>query len=130
LGSFRWLINLWFILLTPSTFCTTVIVHHIFPYVVVPQGSPVRDGWDLFKWEPTSRLCLYVVVPHGSHVRDGWDLIQREPTIASMSRRVLPYMDVPHCELRGKDMLHSKRSVSEVGRCPCSGLKHGYCFYK
>jgi hypothetical protein len=24
----------------------------------------------------------YVVVPHGSHVSDGWDLIQREPTVA------------------------------------------------
>jgi hypothetical protein len=23
---------------------------------MVPQGSPVRDGWDLFKWAPTSRL--------------------------------------------------------------------------
>jgi hypothetical protein len=39
---------------------------------------------------------LYVVVPHGSHARDGWDLIQGEPTVASVSRNVLPYVDVPH----------------------------------
>jgi hypothetical protein len=31
---------------------------HVLPYVVVPQESPVRDGCDLFQWEPTSRLCL------------------------------------------------------------------------
>jgi hypothetical protein len=79
LGFFRWLVNLWFILLTPSTFyflskltfCTTILVHHI---------------------------LLYVVVPHGSHARDGWDLIQREPTVASVSRCVLPCVDVPHYE--------------------------------
>jgi hypothetical protein len=41
-------------------------------------------------------ILLYVVVPHGSHVRDGQDLFQREPTVASVSRHVLPYMDVPH----------------------------------
>jgi hypothetical protein len=28
------------------------------PYVVVPQESAVRDGWDLFEWAPTSRLRL------------------------------------------------------------------------
>jgi hypothetical protein len=75
-GFFRWLINLWFILLTPSTFyyCqnllyTTILVHHV---------------------------LLYVVVLHGSHARDGWNLIQREPTIASVSHHILPYVDVPH----------------------------------
>jgi hypothetical protein len=41
-------------------------------------------------------VLLYMVVPHGSHVRDGWDLFQREPTVASVSRHVLPYVDVPH----------------------------------
>jgi hypothetical protein len=108
LGSFRWLINLWFILLTSSTFyflseltfCTTILVHHVLPYVVVPQESPVRDGPILM----------------GTHV-------------TSVSRHVLPYVDIPHCDMRGKDPLHSKRSVSEVGRCPCSGLTHGYHFY-
>jgi hypothetical protein len=50
------------------TFHTTILVHHV---------------------------LLYVVVLHGSHVRDGRDLIQREPTVASVSRHVLPYMDVP-----------------------------------
>jgi hypothetical protein len=30
------------------TFGTTIIVHYVLPYVVVPQESPMRDGWDLF----------------------------------------------------------------------------------
>jgi hypothetical protein len=32
-------------------------------------------------------VLLDVVVPHGSHVRDGWDLFQRKPTVASVSPR-------------------------------------------
>jgi hypothetical protein len=40
------------------TFCTTILVHHVLPYVVVPQECPVRDRWDLFEWEPMS--CLYL----------------------------------------------------------------------
>jgi hypothetical protein len=57
--------------LSALTFCTTILVHHVLPYVVVPQESPVRNGWDL---------------------------IQRQPTVASMSRHLFPYVDVPHCE--------------------------------
>jgi hypothetical protein len=77
-----------------------------------------------------SRQVLpYVVVPHGSHVRDGWNLIQREPTVASVSHHILPYMDVPHCEYARQGCTPFKRRVSEVGRCPCSGLMHGYRFY-
>jgi hypothetical protein len=44
--------------LSELTFCTTILVHHVLPYVVVPHGSPVRDGWDLIQREPTSHLCL------------------------------------------------------------------------
>jgi hypothetical protein len=44
--------------LSELTLCTTILVHHVLPYVVVPQDSHVRDGWDLFKWKPTSRLYL------------------------------------------------------------------------
>jgi hypothetical protein len=57
------------LLLSELTFCTTILVHHV---------------------------LLYVMVPHGSHARDGWDLIQREPTVASVSHHVLPYVDVLH----------------------------------
>jgi hypothetical protein len=71
----------------------------------------------------------YMVVPHGSHVRDGWDLIQREPTVASVSHHVLPYMDVPLCEYARQGCTPFKRRVSEVGRCPCNDLTHGYRFY-
>jgi hypothetical protein len=52
------------------TLYTTILVHHVLIYVVVPQGSPVRDGWDL---------------------------IQREPTVTPVSRHVLPCVDIPHC---------------------------------
>jgi hypothetical protein len=45
-------------LLSKLTFYTTMLVHHVLPYVVVPQESPVRDEWDLFKWAPMLRLCL------------------------------------------------------------------------
>jgi hypothetical protein len=63
----------------------------------------------------------YVVVPHGSHVRDGWDLIQREPTsCVCVCRHVLPYVDIPHCEYARQGCTPFKRRVSGVGRCPCS----------
>jgi hypothetical protein len=55
--------------LSELTLCTTILVHHV---------------------------LLYMVVPHGSHARDVWDLIQREPILTSVSRHVLPYVDVPH----------------------------------
>jgi hypothetical protein len=31
--------------------------HHVLPYVVIPQESPVRDQWDLFQWVPR-RVCV------------------------------------------------------------------------
>jgi hypothetical protein len=34
--------------------------HHVLPYVVVPHGSHVRDGWDLIQREPTSCVCVCV----------------------------------------------------------------------
>jgi hypothetical protein len=34
------------------------VSHYVLLYVVVSHGSHVRDGWDLFQWEPTSRPCL------------------------------------------------------------------------
>jgi hypothetical protein len=87
-------------ILFPSelTFCTTILVHHILPYMVVPQESPVRDGWDLIQREPPSRLCLTTFC----HT---W-----------MFHIV---------NMRGKDALHSKRRVSEVGHCPCIDKRMG-----
>jgi hypothetical protein len=43
--------------LSELTFCTTILVYHVLLYVVVPQGSPARDGWDLLKWAPR-RVCV------------------------------------------------------------------------
>jgi hypothetical protein len=62
----------------------------------------------------------YVVVPHGSHVRDGWDLIQRDPTVVSVSCHVLPSVDVLHCEYARQGYTPFIQRVSKVGRCPCS----------
>jgi hypothetical protein len=33
--------------LSEFTFCATILVHHVLPYVVVPPESPMRDRWDL-----------------------------------------------------------------------------------
>jgi hypothetical protein len=84
--------------LSELTFCTTILVHHVLPYVVVL---------------------------HGSHVRDGCDLIQREPTVASVSRHVLPYVDDPHYEYARQGYTPFEQRVSEVGRCPCSDKRMG-----
>jgi hypothetical protein len=104
-GFFRWLINLWFILLTLSTFyyCqnllyTTILVHHVLLYVVVLHGSHARDGWNLIQGNPLSRLCL--------------------TTFCHMWTFHILYM-------RGKDLVHSKRSVSEVGHYPCNDKRKG-----
>jgi hypothetical protein len=40
--------------------------------------------------------------------------------VASVSRLVLPYVDIPHFEYAKHGSTSFKRSVSEVGRCPCS----------
>jgi hypothetical protein len=59
------------------------VSHHVLLYVVVPQESHVRDGWDLFKWEPTiafvsSNILPYVDVPHCVYARQGFALFQKE----------------------------------------------------
>jgi hypothetical protein len=45
-----------------------------------------------------------------------------------LSPRVL-YVCIPHVEYARQGYTSFKRRVSEVGRCPCSGLTHGCCFY-
>jgi hypothetical protein len=42
-----------------------------------------------------------------------------------MSPRV-SYVCIPHVEYARQGYTPFKRRVSEVGRCPCSGLTHGY----
>jgi hypothetical protein len=88
--------------LSELTFCTTILVHHVLPYVVVPQKS--CEGWmgpilmGTHAVSASHHVLPYVVVPQESHVRDGLDLIQRKPIVASVSHHVLPYVDVSHCE--------------------------------
>jgi hypothetical protein len=84
--------------LSELTSHTTILVHQVFPYAVVPQESPVRDGWDLIQWESTG---------------------------ASVSRHILPYVNVPHCEYARQGCTPFKRGVSEVGCCPCSRKRMG-----
>ena len=62
--------------------CSTILVHHVLPYViVVPQGMSC-EGWMV--------------------------LFKREPTVASVSSHVLPYM----CDRnRRKGQLHSNGDV-------------------
>jgi hypothetical protein len=40
------------------------------------------------------------------------------------------YVCIPHDEYARQGYTPFKRRVSEVGHCPCSGLTHGYRFYK
>jgi hypothetical protein len=120
--------------LSELTFCTILLVHHVLLYVVVPQESPVRDGWDIFKWAPTSHLCLITF-------RYTWwycmEVIREMDGTYSKGNPPSHLCLATFCHtwtfrilyMRGKDSLHSKRSVSEVGRCPCSDLTHGYRFY-
>jgi hypothetical protein len=56
--------------------------------------GPIQMGTHIAS--ASHQVSLYMVVPHGSHARDGWDLFKREPTVASVSRHVLPYVDVRH----------------------------------
>jgi hypothetical protein len=121
--------------LSDFTFCTTILVHHVLLYVVVPQESPVRDGWDLFKWAPTSRLRLitfcYMWWYHMEVMR-GMDgtYSKGNPPLRLCLTTFCHTWTFHILYMRGKGPLHSKRSVSEVGHCPCSGLMHGYRFYK
>jgi hypothetical protein len=75
--------------------CTTILVHHVLPYVGVPQGSPVRDYWDLLQWVP-SRVCVssrFAIRDGttGKYMRYEWGLFQWALT----SRQSLKY-DVVH----------------------------------
>jgi hypothetical protein len=45
--------------------------------------------------------------------------------VASISRHVLPYVDVLHCEYAREGSASFKRRVYEVGRCPCSDKRMG-----
>jgi hypothetical protein len=40
--------------------------------------------------------------------------------ITSVSRQILPYVDLSHCEYARKGCTLFERRVSEVGYCPCS----------
>jgi hypothetical protein len=110
LGSFMWLINLCFILLTPNTFCSSLNIQSVnntssshFAIRGRATGKSC-EGWmgpilmGTYVASVSHHILLYVVVPHGSHVSDGWDLIQWESTVASVSRHVFLYVDIPHCE--------------------------------
>jgi hypothetical protein len=120
--------------LSELTFCTTILVHHVLLYVVVPQESPMRDGWDLLKWAPTSRLCLitffYTWWYHMEVMRGMYGTYSKGNPQSRLCLATF-FHTWTFCILymRGKGPLHSKRSVSEVGRYPCSGLTHGYRFY-
>jgi hypothetical protein len=137
LGSFRWLTNLWFILLTSSTFISVrtyfLYNHTSSSRFAICGGTTGKfcEGWMgpiLMGTHIASvyhHVLPYVVVPHESHVRDGWDLIPKEPTVASVSHHILPYVNVSHCEYARQGSTSFKRSVPEVGRCPRSDKRMG-----
>jgi hypothetical protein len=114
LGSLRWHKNLWFILLTSSTIlyvrltsCTTKLDQPRVLYVCCSASRELRGlmEWSI-PWIPSSRLHMSVVSPR------------------------LSYVCIPHADHVCQGYTPFKRRVSEVGRCPCSGLTHGYRFHK
>jgi hypothetical protein len=55
-----------------------------------------------------------------------------DPIFASVMSCVSPrvsYVSIPHVEHARQGYTPFKRRMSEVGRCPCSGLTHGCRFY-
>jgi hypothetical protein len=112
-GSFRWLINLWFILLTSSTFtlCQTYFLHN-------------QTRWATCFIRVLCRITGIARVDGVIHSTD--------PIFASGFKLCSPcvsYMSIPHVECARQGYTPFKRRVSKVGRCPCSGLTHGCRFY-
>jgi hypothetical protein len=79
---------------------------HVFYTCAVPHHGNCEGWWS----DPF----------HGSHLRV-WLWVVLSP-------RVL-YVSIPHVENARQGYTPSKWRMSEVGRCPCSGLTHGYRFY-
>jgi hypothetical protein len=82
------------------------------------------NGSHLLVWLPR---VLYVCFPY-EFIRRMTYSIQDEHFM-SCDRHVLPYVCIPHDEYARQGYTSFERRVSEVGRCPCSSLTHGYRFY-
>jgi hypothetical protein len=140
LGSFRWLINLWFILLTPtfSSVRTYFLYNHTSSsHFAIRDGTTGKscEGWmgpiqmGTHIASAFYHILLCVVVPHGSHAGDGWTYAKGNPPSRLCLATFCHTWTFRIVYMRGRDPLHSKRSVTEAGCCPCSGLTHGYRFY-
>jgi hypothetical protein len=86
--------------------CTTKLDEPRVLYVCCAASWELRG---LMEWSipriPSSRLVVSCVSPRVS------------------------YVSIPHVEYARQGYTRFKRRVSEVGRCPCSRLTHGYRFY-
>jgi hypothetical protein len=95
------------------TLCQTYFIaqpnkmSHVFHTCAVPHHRNCEGWWS----DPF----------HGSHLRVWlWVVV---------SLRV-SYVCIPRVDHARQGYTPFKRRVSKVGRCPCSGLTHGYRFYK
>jgi hypothetical protein len=112
--------------------CTTKLDE---PRVLYACCSGSRELRGLMDWSiqriPSSRpvsTCFIRVLSAISHTKD--DMLYSRWTCHELwCRHVLPYVCIPHVEYARQGYNPFKRRVSEVGRCPCSGLTHGYRFY-
>jgi hypothetical protein len=138
LGSLRWHKNLWFNLLTSSTllYVRLTFLHNqtrwSFLYVCCSASRELQGYMDWsIQWNPSSRLvatCFILVLFVWSHTKD--DMLYSRWTCPGLwCRHVLPHMCIPHVQYARQGYTPFKQRVSEVERCPCSGLTHGYCFY-
>jgi hypothetical protein len=106
---------------------------HVFYMCAVPHHGNCEGWWsDLFNGSHLliwSLTCFIHVHSVWSHTKD--DMLHSRWTCHELwCCRILPYMCIPHDEYARQVYTPFKQRVSEVGRCPCSGLTHGYRFYK
>jgi hypothetical protein len=106
---------------------------HVFYTCDMPHHGNYEGWWsDLFNGSHLlvwSLTCVIRVLSVWSHTKD--DMLYSTWICHELwCRHVLPYVCIPHDEYARQGYSSFKRRVSEVGRCPCSGLTHGYRFYK
>jgi hypothetical protein len=105
---------------------------HVFYTCAVPHHGNCEGWWsDLFNGSHLlvwSLTCFIRVLSVWSHTKD--DMLYSRWTCHELwCRHVFSYMCIPHDEYARKGYTPFKWRVSEVGRCPCSDMTHGYRFY-
>jgi hypothetical protein len=139
-GSLGWLINAWFISLTPSTLLYVRLTFwhnqtrwsHVSYTCAVPHHEYLRVDGVVYSTNPIFSVgcprVLYMCFPYATHAKDGM-FHSRWTCHGLRCHHMLPYVCVSHYKYVRQGYTPFKRRVSEVGCCPCSDLMHGCHFY-